>query len=105
MDEQHEPEQVESKQVKKMVITCESNVDISVAKDFYELLMQALAERQLVEIDASQVERVDGSILQLLYAFWKEAGQIGLPVSFKAASTSFVTSARLLGMDKSMNLS
>lgn len=102
MDEQNEQAQDDANAQKKVVITCESNVDISVAKDFYQLLSQALQERQHVEIDASQVERVDGSILQLLHSFSKEAQSAGLEMNIKAVSDAFTTSMRLLGMEKSL---
>ena len=89
---------------KKMVITCESNLDISVAGEFHELLKKALNEQQQVEIDASQVERVDGIILQLMYSYWKAASAAGLAFSIKSASDAFNSSARLLGMGKALNL-
>jgi anti-anti-sigma regulatory factor len=87
---------------KKVVVTCESNVDISVAGDFHALLQQALTEHSAVEIDASNVERVDAAVLQVLHSFMKEADKEKLEVNWKGISTAFSSSANLLGMSETL---
>lgn len=91
-------------QAGKVVLTCESNVDISVAGDLHTLFTEALNGKQTVEIDAENVERIDAAILQLIYLYVKEGEESGVRLSWKGVSESFKSSARLLGMDKRLGL-
>lgn len=97
-------EQLDTMDTQKTVVTCESNVDISIAVDLHNYLKQALQGNQMVEIDAGKVERIDTSVLQLIYSYITAAREQGLQVDWSAASDAVYSSARLIGLDKLLQL-
>jgi len=97
-------EQQLTAQASKTVVNCESQVDIGIVVELHEYLKQALSEGQALEIDASQVERIDTSVLQLFHAYIREAGRQGLAVSWSGASEAVHAAARLLGLQQALRL-
>ncbi len=88
----------------KTVLSCEASVDISIVVELHAYLKQALQERQAVEIDASGVERIDASVLQLIYGYLRAANEQGLQVSWSGASDAVYAAAKLLGIEKDLQL-
>lgn len=88
----------EQNTTKTLVITCEEGIDISSAAELYRHLAAALAEGQVVEIEASSVVRTDTAVLQIFYGFFKEAVAKGLSVRWRGASDAMRHAAALLGM-------
>lgn len=91
-------------QLQKTVVNCESQVDIGIVVELHDYLKQALQEQQALEIDASQVERIDASVLQLIHGYIREAGRQNLPVSWSGASEAVHAAARLLGLEQALQL-
>ncbi|MDH5545808.1 MAG: STAS domain-containing protein [Gammaproteobacteria bacterium] len=90
---------------KKMtVINCEPTVDISIVEELHGHLKKAFDERHVVEIEGALIERVDGSVLQLFAAFFRDAKQEGLKVSWKTTSEALCKSACLLGLTEILEL-
>jgi len=94
----------ESGSKKMTIINCEPTVDITVVDELYAHLKKAMAEQHVVEIDAEQVERVDGAVIQVFSAFFKEAKTKDLSVSWKNPSLALCTAAKLLGVSEVLNL-
>ena len=61
-------------------------------------LLDYLSDGTPVVIDASQVEQVDTAGLQLLVAFAIDCMERGIAFGWKARSTAFERSVRLLGL-------
>lgn len=57
-----------------------------------------------VEIDASQVEQIDTSALQLLYSFHQALNQDGKTLKWKSPSDQVVQTAKLLGLDEHLSI-
>ena len=91
-------------QVPKTVITCESTVDINIAVDLHAHLKNALENKHVVEIDASEVQRVDTAILQVFLAYSQEAKLQGLQFCWQGVSDAFRSAAYLLGIEEELAL-
>ena len=90
---------------KKMtVVNCEPTVDISVVDELYGHLKKALEERHVVEIEGAQIERIDGSVLQLFAAFFRDAKKEGVQVGWKTTSEALCRAAQLLGLSEVLEL-
>ena len=98
-------------------VACESGADTNCAlvelavspnlagvSELHGQLKEALDGHQTIEIDASNVESIDTSTLQLLLIFRKEVVNLHKTMVFKAPSESLVRSAKLLGLDGVMEL-
>lgn len=85
-------------------ISFEDSMDISNAGDLHNRLRQSLESSRYITIDAGSVERADTAVLQLLCAFFKEAGQRGIEVNWQNPSESLAGSARLLGVHELLRL-
>ncbi len=88
---------------KKLIISCDTNVDISNVADIYQNLNKALNDGRHVEIDASIVERIDTAVLQLFCTFIKKAKSADLSVTWTSVSDSLRTSAELIGLSSELN--
>ena len=91
-------------QVAKTVIACESTVDINIAADLYAHLKNALENGHVVEIDASEVQRVDTAILQVFLAYSQEAKLQGLQFCWQGVSEAFRNAVQLLGIEQELDL-
>jgi anti-anti-sigma regulatory factor len=85
-------------------ITCAEVMDIASAAEFQAVLLKALASKQNVLLDASQVQRADAAALQLLSAFFQDANTQKKSVEWKAPSEAFCRSATLLGLTGMLSL-
>lgn len=85
-------------------IVCGEVMDIASVAEFHIPLMEALALKQDVELDASQVERVDTAALQMLSCFVQDAHAQQKSVHWRAPSDVFCYSAALLGLSDLLNL-
>ena len=86
------------------VISCAADLDISGARDLYSRLQSALAARQPVVLDATQVERVDTAGLQILCAFVRDAVASGMAVQWQQPSLALRNAARLLNVSACLTL-
>ncbi len=76
--------------------------DLAGVSQLHEQLKEALDKHQALEIDASKVESIDTSTLQLLLILRQEAVNLHKTVVLKAPSESFIRSAKLLDLDELM---
>ena len=88
----------------KTVIACESTVDIKIAADLYAHLKNAVENKHVVEINATDVQRIDTAILQVFLAFVLEAKAQGLQVIWQGVSDAFYAAASLLGITEQLEL-
>ncbi|MCX7082493.1 MAG: STAS domain-containing protein [Methylococcales bacterium] len=80
------------------VIKLEATLNIQNVVNLYERLKKSYAENNAIEINVSQVNSIDTSTLQLLFALKKDAIKNQKKVIFIQPSLKFVESARLLGL-------
>lgn len=79
-------------------IKCESRLDISIAENFRNDLIKAFDGNEPIEIDVSNIEHVDTSMMQLFTAFSIEAKKQLKTLEWKQPSDVFIKSANLLGL-------
>jgi phospholipid transport system transporter-binding protein len=91
-------------QVDLQEIECGEVVSIATMAEFHPLLMQALATKQTVVLNASHLERVDTAALQVLSAFVQDAKSQQQDVQWKEPSESLRQAAELLGLSVLLNL-
>ena len=85
-------------------IALDRNCDISKAESLHGKLEAMLDGSIPIEIDASAVERIDTSHLQLLSSFIKTLNQHHVEVHLIKPSECFVDAARLLGLAPQLGL-
>ena len=85
-------------------IVCGEVMDIASMAEFRTRLMTALASKQAVELNASQVERVDTAALQVLSGFVQDAHAQQQSVHWRDPSDALCCSAALLGLSRLLNL-
>ena len=79
------------------MICCGPELDISGAQELYDKLQAALgAQGPGPVLDATQVERVDTAVLQMLCAFMRDAQASGIVVQWRQPSPALENAARLL---------
>lgn len=79
-------------------IDCEETLDISMAQELYEQLLAALNDEQSIVVNASKVERVDASILQMFCVLSEAARQQELTLEWQEPSQKFKDSVHLLDL-------
>ena len=94
----------ESSTTAQTTLVFEGTLDIAGAGRLREQLMHALSEKQPVVIDAANVERVDTAALQVLTAFFKDAGAQNQEISWKEPAQVLTNAAQLLGLHDSLQL-
>lgn len=85
-------------------LTLQSVLDIPLARGLQTELGEALQQGTPVVLDASQVERADASILQLLCAFVRAATERGVGYEWKQVSDALHRAARLTGLGETLGL-
>jgi len=88
----------------EVIIDCGDALGIADVGDLYGRLLTEVAEGHSVQFDISQLERIDGAALQVMYAYSKEARSQGHSLVWKSPSDAFLRSARLLGLLSAMNI-
>lgn len=76
-----------------------SQSTIAQASEIYAQLLSALAEGTALAIDATEVSRIDASVLQLLLSYQQSVQAMGLSMTWLGRSAAFESSARTLGME------
>ncbi len=88
----------------EMIIECNEGLDVSMVTDFKALLKQAAGQELPVVLDVSGMERVDGAALQLFAAFFLEARESGLSVTWRSPPESLCHAAEITGLKSVLNL-
>lgn len=78
--------------------------DISQSAALKTEMLTLLETQQTIQIDASRVERIDGSALQLLCALFVQADKTGLSLQWMKPSDAFLQSAKYSGLTGILNL-
>ncbi len=81
-----------------MEIDCAESVTISQVADLYAQLLMAMAEGQAIQINLGQVERIDTSVIQLFYAFYRDAQLHGLVIIWSNPSQLFCEAVDKIGI-------
>lgn len=76
----------------------EKSSDISKSEIIHEQMERFLTEASDIVIDASQVERIDTSALQILVALSRSLKNQHLSACIQNPSESFLSAAKLLGV-------
>lgn len=79
-------------------------LDIREANNLKTRLGRLLDTNQKVVLDASKVEKIDTSIMQLLTAFCRSASAKGIEVQWKNPNSRILHSAELLGLSNPLGL-
>ena len=85
-------------------ITLDKSSDISKVEQLHEKLEALLESPVAIEIDASKVERIDTSSLQVLVSFLSTMTKHHQDARITKPSTYFSDTARLMGMSQLLNL-
>ena len=88
-----------------ITVSCGEVLDIARVSEFYTELTMILNEEKPIEIDASQLERVDISGIQVLLAFYQKVKSSGFDISWSNPSESILRSAKLVGLQEQLGLS
>jgi len=72
---------------------------IAHARELHGRLCSLVDESGMVTIDASQVEKIDTSALQLIYAFLSDRENRGASTRVREPSSGFVATLKTLGLD------
>lgn len=86
------------------VLRLKAQLSIREAVDLKTQLGTLLESGRGVVLDASKVEKVDTSIMQLLTAFYRSADIQGIEVKWKNPSDYMLRSAELLGLSTPLGL-
>lgn len=79
-------------------LTLESTQGIQNVAELHEKLLRALDQGEKIEIDASAVQQIDTSSLQLLLVLKRSAISLSKEVSIDFPSERFIEAATLLGL-------
>jgi len=85
-------------------VACGDSLDISIAGELRGRLGEALTAGGPVVLEASAIERADAAALQLLCAFFNEAGERGVAVRWEAPSEALLDAARLIDLAACLQL-
>ncbi|MFC1602036.1 STAS domain-containing protein [Pseudomonadota bacterium] len=81
-----------------------SSLVISEVEVYRTTLLNALQEGGELVLDGGDIQQIDGAGLQLLSAFAKETGKIGVTYKWKAASQGLCEAASQLGLTEMLQL-
>jgi len=87
-----------------VLINCDGVMGMREVSSMQQQLQDALKQAKNIEIDVSEVERVDTAVLQLIYVFKQSAQAKGLTVTWKAVSETFKLAAQTLGLGTYLEL-
>jgi len=89
---------------KTETISLPSRFSIAEVDEIYTQMSSLLAQDTIdIELDGGNVESVDTSALQLLYAFNEKAAMSGKTIHWKSTSEKILESSRLLNINLSAN--
>jgi len=95
------PELVESSQP---ILNLNSIQDISKSQALKHDMLALVNDSDAIEIDASNVERIDGTALQLLCALFNYAQQNNITINWIKPSDALMESAKTLGLQSVLKL-
>jgi len=84
------------------VIQLEGNLGIAQAESLHEQFCHVLSNHGEVMMDAGSLAQVDGSVVQLLYAFIRDAKKSDISVKWKTVPEELRQTAGMMGMDNGM---
>ncbi len=90
--------EIEDESVEDNKLTLGATLNIQNVSDLYEQLLALLENQEKIEIDASAVESIDTTTLQLLTVLKRTAIKTYKEVTFDFPSDKFIESAELLGL-------
>lgn len=85
-------------------IDCGDALGIADVASLYTKLIDIIAEGHQIKLNISELDRVDASAIQMLYALKKELSEHGMDLLWTAPSEAFKTGLNLLGLAERMNL-
>lgn len=74
------------------------SLSIAQVGDIYAQLLASIADEKAINLDLSQVERVDTAAIQLLYSFQRDASSHGLVIIWSNPSKVFCDAVDILGI-------
>ncbi len=86
------------------LVNFDDTLDITMAASYFEKLTELLNQHKVIVLNGAGIERIDGSGLQLLAAFFKAAELLQVSVQWQASSDVLKNSARLSGLTDSLAL-
>ena len=87
---------------KKLALS--EQVRISHSSELKDQLTKLLSAKKKIEIDASKVEKIDTSGLQLLTAFSIQANAQAIELEWRSPSEPFIAAAKLLDLTQYLGL-
>lgn len=88
----------------KTLITLGSTLDVRYATDFKKRMSNCLRRKPPFELDGGQVDRVDTAGLQVLLAFFQEAQNRGIEITWSESSDSLKAAARWAGLQDKLGM-
>jgi anti-anti-sigma regulatory factor len=82
----------------------DASMAIDGVADFKQRLLQVMDGSGVVLVDASEVQRVDTSVLQVLCALRKELAESGAALEWRAPSPVLTDGAHRLGLTAALGL-
>jgi len=79
-------------------ILCAESLDISSASRLHEVLSDALDSGHPININISEITRIDTSCIQLFFSFIKEAKNRHIDIDWSKDNEIFVETLRLIGL-------
>jgi len=86
------------------IIHLQGDVGIANAHALHEELNEALQQTSKITIQAKGLTHVDTAVVQLLYAFVRDAKKLDVDVQWNAVPESFLTTLSVLGLSEKMDL-
>ena len=88
----------------KNIISCGDVLDISVVAKMHEELKHAIENSTTIELDAKDLQRIDGAGIQLLVSLFADAQELQIDLSWGETSESLLHAATLLGVRPQLHL-
>ena len=85
-------------------VNCGDILDISKAADFHQELKTVLGKGGEIVLDASEIERIDVTALQLCTALFRDAAARKVQAKWRAPSDALIKAANLLGLSQELGL-
>ncbi len=79
-------------------INCAESVTIAQVADLYAQFLMSMAEGRAIQINLSDIERIDTAVIQLFYSFSRDAQLQGLVVIWSNPSQLFCEAVDRLGI-------
>ena len=88
----------------EIIIDCSDCLSVSLVADFKPILSQAASQNLPIILDASELERIDAAAVQLISAFFIEAKESGLDISWRNPTESLRYASELIGLKDVLHL-